>query len=449
MSSPVTVPSGEAGGSGSSSGGSQIKPIPPSPSPAGPGTAGAGAAAATPAASPGGTPAGADAASEPNASTRNDKGQFVSKPELPGVHTDRKLKPKPPEPGKGDGNGGKGTVPLPPGAPAKTADPTQPGQPGPNKFKFGGKEWDSTEAAEQNFRTLQGMHRSLNQRIAQLDEGNKQNHYSATQWKTRADQLQARLDALEKGQPTGQEAGKAGGNGTAAGAANKPAGLPESADDLLKDVDLGLVEEIANERGPLVAAHYLYKEGTTRMLAAMREELSRVKQPFEQFHGALQTAQVTRTMIEELAGASAPGADGQPVPIYPELGDPQAMQAISAIWERLGFTEEARLSPLALTSAILHFRNMRGLLNGGGSGSGAGPASTTTMTLQANGATQAAAAVTAQLTGAPANDALSGRSGTAVRPASGPESWEDRLRREVREAPGPDPELGFVKRRRA
>lgn len=434
-----------------------------SPTPA---VSGAGAAAATPAqAAPapagGPSPAGtAPGETQPaaNESVRDkESGRFTKRPELPGVHTQRDIKPirtfkdrqaqktqptsadegKPEQP-----KGADGSVPPPPGSPAQPTDPTA----AKPSFKFAGKDWESSEQAENSFRTLQGIHSSQKRQIAQLSRENQQNQYSATQWKAHAESLQARLDAHGAGQPT--EPGKPGSAGTAntAAAAAAPAGFPESADDVLKNVDLGLVEEIANEKGPLVAAYTLTREALDHVLKSVRAEFDRVRQPFENFQTGLRLSQQLQSVVSEVASYEQPGPDGNPVPVYGELSEPEALKAISSIWEKLGFTDDTKGSPMALVTAILHYRNMKGL-QGGVAAPAAGPASASNLPPAASGASAAAAAVTAQLTGASGADALAGPGLRAVRPTDRPESAADRIRREVREAPSPDPELGFVRRR--
>ena len=109
---------------------------------------------------------------------------------------------------------------------------------------------------------------------------------------------------------------------------------------------------------------------------------------------------------------------------------------------------DVMLSPQGLMTAILHYRNMRSLY-GGDAAPAASPGEPTSTTPQSSGAAAAAAAVTARLTGSTGGDALSGPNGVVVRPGNGVESDADRIRREVREAPGIDRSLGFVPKRGA
>jgi hypothetical protein len=441
---PATAPSAPSGGAPASGGSPATPAAPSSAAPSGP----------SPATS-------ADAPADE--STRDPRtGKFTKRPALPGVHTNREIRPIQTKADRqaaraakeaatatsGSQPGAAGAVPPPgtPGAPAPTPEPGTPG--GAAKFSFGGKEWESQAQAEQSFRTLQGIHRSLNDRLATVTQTNNQNQYSASEWKRVAEQAQAELEALKGGRPTGQNAGGAGaqgGNGASLG--GQPLDrIPESADDILAGVDLGLVAEIAEERGPLAATHLLLTESLNRMLPAIRAEIERAQAPFAQYAQAAQVTSQAQGLIQDMGNWTKTLPDGTPTaePLYPELSDPVALNKIAALWEKLGLSDDVALTPMGLMTAILHYRNMVGLYGGNGAAPTptAVPGSTTTP--QASGAAAAAAAVTARLTGqAPGGDALSGPSGVAVRPGHA-ESDGDRLRREFREAPGLHKDLGFV-----
>lgn len=402
------------------------------------------------------TPSGADAPADE--SHRDPKsGKFTRRPALPGVHTNREIKPiksraerraelqarqtPTATPAPGD------AATPPPGTPAAPTDPNA--APAP-KYKFGGKDWDSQAQAEQSFSTLQGLHRSLNQRLADVTQKNQANQYSASEWKRVADDYKAQLDALQGGKPPAQGKPPAAAPGAVAG---KPLDrIPESADDILADVDLGLVAEIAEERGPLAATHLLMTEALNRLLPAFRAEIERAQAPFAQFAEQSQVVSQAQALIEDVGSWQKTLPDGTATGehLYPELSDPVALHKIAALWERLGMSPEVMLSPQGLMTAILHYRNMRSLYGGDvATGAPAAAPGTPPTMPQSSGAAAAAAAVTARLTGSTGGDTLSGPNGVAVRPAGGVESDADRIRREVREAPGIDRSLGFVPKRGA
>lgn len=446
--SAATPASAPSGGSGSPA------------TPAGP--------ASTPASAAPSGPSPATAASDAPAdeSQRDPKtGKFTKRPTLPGVHTQRDIRPiqtradrnairaakEAAAAAPGGKTSGDGSVP-PPGTPATaTGDQPPAGTPGSDqpKFSFAGKAWDSPQQAEQSFRTLQGLHRSLTDRLSQATQTNQQNAFSASEWKRVAEQAQAELEALKRGQPTAPGGAGGAGGATAFGGDAQPLDrIPESADDILAGVDLGLVAEIAEERGPLAATHLLLTESLNRMLPAIRAEIERAQAPFAQYTEAAQVTHQAQGLIEELGHWTRQLPDGSATQelLYPELSDPEALPQIAALWEKLGMSPEMMLSPQGLMTAILHYRNMKSLFYGnapvaGGVSSVPGAPPTTP---QASGAAAAAAAVTARLTGQTSGgDALSGPSGVAVRPGHA-ESDADRVRREFRESPGIDKNLGFV-----
>lgn len=457
MATPTATPSGETGsGSGTPAPAapSTVKPIPPSPSPASGGKSGAsdGGAAGSGAPSggtaapvPGGTTASADgSAHEP---ARTPDGRFTSpRPQLPGVHPRHHPEPRRQgEAGVAKKDGGDAT-PAPPGSQPAPGDasPTE-------KFTFAGVEFKSREEAEQNLRTLRGQFKAFQKTAddakaaaAASDAKFHRANDTARQWKERAGELERENQELRgQGAQGARPEGAAPPNATAP---TEPA-LPESAEDVIKGLDMGFFQQLAEQSGPHVAAVWALKEALGKILPGIRAELGKVSQPFNQYQAGMRATSQMRQIVTHLAGLTEQGPDGTPVQMFPELHDPNAMRAIAVIHQKLGFSPETALTPQALVAAISQYRIWKQRMAAAGAGadetSTAAPPTTPPNPLEVG--TETAPAAAAQ-PGNPGGTHLSGpslpqkRGTAALTPA-------DKLREEVRNARGPDPVLGFVRRR--
>jgi hypothetical protein len=317
-----------------------------------------------------------------------------------------------------------------------------PGSPDPAAvlaFKFAGKDWKDQAAAEQNFRSLQGSYKALEKQAAEGKEYRGkylQSNDSARQWKAKAEALEKQLQGGGQGQP-----GAGPGAPPAQAGQSQDPTLPENIDDFIQGIDLGFYQRVAEQQGPHVAGLWLLREAFSKLVPAIRSELKQTRAPMEQQVQARRYNETMRGIVGHMAEETY-ADDGSPV--YPELGDPQAMTAIAAIHGRLRLPPEVAFTKQGLHMAISVFRDLSSRARRNASGATQATAAPSAPTTPDAGAAAAAASVTAALTGQ--NGAsLSGPSLPASR-GTGAQDPATRSRMEFRNAPSPDPMLGFVRR---
>ena len=316
-------------------------------------------------------------------------------------------------------------IPDKPGTPGTVAP-----APAAPKFKFAGKDYDTLEAAEQSFRSLQGMFKPLQDRVDSLQRQLAQ--------PAAASQPPAPVAAAPKpGEP-------------AAGAAPKPAGPT----DPMSGIDLSTYKAIAASQGPEVAAYWLQQEVTKTVTESLRgefkEQLDSAMAPYRQTAEVQQHLGVAQNLYYELASYSTPGADGNPVPTYPELTDGDAAERIGQLWYNLPLTPEARNSVAGMHMAVAVYRD---LVRGGVFAPGASPAPSPTTPPPAGdpnapvaphpGALAAASAAAASLLGrTPGGDAISGHYPSHREPMNGHAAEVSLMRDGIDKARILDPRTG-------
>lgn len=273
-----------------------------------------------------------------------------SRPQLPGVFPDEG-DPFPSDQAASPSRGPDGRFLA---SPSSATSPTAPAgehsqqlEPKPAKFKFGGEEFDSAEAAEQNFKSLRGQYKPIQQLARQLGGIEKvpetltRAAESARAWNAEALRLQAELATLRSGQPAGQ---------------SPAAPAPDPTPPAEADVDWDLyaeVKKLATESGePWKAEQWLINE--TRKLERARFE-QMLDARFEPIRVQQQQAEVdgrTTELFSNLQNYTL--ADGSPA--FPELNDGDSAYAIGKMWAQLGLPAEAALTPQGAIAAIAMYR---------------------------------------------------------------------------------------------
>jgi hypothetical protein len=232
---------------------------------------------------------------------------------------------------------------------------TQDQQPATPKFKFGGEEFDSREAAEQNFKSLRGQYRPLQALARSLGGIDKiqttfqQAAESARGWKAEAERLSAELQQARAGQPAASPS-----------SSSTTTAVPDATDAKPADVDWELYAEIkklANESGePWKAEQWLINEVRKADRAHYESILDERFAPIAEAEQQAAVVSQTETLFSNLA--EYVNADGSVA--YPELHDEAASYAIGRMWASLGLPPEAALTPQGAIAAIAIYRMAKG-----------------------------------------------------------------------------------------
>lgn len=271
-------------------------------------------------------------------------------PRLPGVIPDDEPFPPPPtskdtaSPTSGDpARGPDGRFVAAASSPAADADgdrTLEPTKAAPSvKFKFADMEFDSQELAEQNFKSLRGQFKPLQERAAKAAEFEQdlgKAAASARAWKAAHDTLSAELEAARSGKP-----------------ADDSASQPDA------DVDWDLYAEIkklATESGePWKAEKWLMDEvrkvERTRLDTLLDEKL----RPEKEREAREAVASHTETLFESIGEYVTPEGN----PAFPELRDETASYEIGRLWSSLGLPIEHALTPQGAIAAVGLYRMSR------------------------------------------------------------------------------------------
>jgi hypothetical protein len=241
-------------------------------------------------------------------------------------------------------NGGEHT--LEPGA-----EPSPP-PPQPTKFKFAGEEFADQATAEQNFKSLRGQFKPLQQLARSLGGVEKiaphltQAAESARGWKAEHDRVKAELDALRSGKSAdGQQQSKSP-------AQDAPA--PEA------DVDWELyaeVKKLATDSGePWKAEQWLVNQVRVTDRARTEKLINDRLAPLDAERQSQAVVAKTETLIESLAGYT--NTDGSSA--FPELSDESAAYEVGKLWSSLGLPQESALTPQGAMAAVALYRMAKG-----------------------------------------------------------------------------------------
>lgn len=255
-----------------------------------------------------------------------------------------------------------GDAPPDPGLPPSVGqegepqpDPTLGPDGQPQKFTFAGKEYDSQEKAEQTLKTLQGMHKSMEQRVVTAEGERDYGYTAANKWMEYAKGLEQRI--AEQGQgatPQTPSSPSVGSDGQAGATAN----------NLLEGIDMDAFEYIATRGSLAKAGEYLatelMKAVNDRVLPAKLKELEgkmdQTLQPYQQQAQHQQTVESMAAVTTQLASLKTQTGETA----FPELGDTAKVEEIGRIWAQEGQSLKDLADPRGLMKAIGLYRMQKG-----------------------------------------------------------------------------------------
>lgn len=237
---------------------------------------------------------------------------------------------------------------LPEGEEPEAAETKEKGQ----KFKFAGADWDSQEAAEQNFRSLRGVHKSLLTR-AQAEEQEKLYGYrAANAWQAETERRDARIGALEQ-----ELASYKSGSGPSKTPSGEPAG-----DDLTELLET--FTYIANNGTVAQAGEFLLTEAAKlaegrnqKRIEELEAKLNQKLLPYETDREQYQIAENMTQITQQVAEYRL--QDGTLA--FPELRSSEKLERIGEIWGEQGLPEETLRTPQGIITAIGLMRLYDGL----------------------------------------------------------------------------------------
>jgi len=209
------------------------------------------------------------------------------------------------------------------------------------KFKFAGKEYESPEAAEHEYKSLTGKLQPTQRKLAETEGTLVKAAESARGWHSEAQRLAARVAELEAG----------GGN---------PAPQPETAPAKGIDWDLyAEISKVAQEAGePWKAQKWLQDQIDTQRaadIAALREEA--IESPRREAEQRAQLESAANTLVESMAAHTNP--DGSAA--FPEFRDGATAREVGALWQSLGLDPQLALTPGGAVAAVALYRMARGM----------------------------------------------------------------------------------------
>lgn len=250
-----------------------------------------------------------------------------------------------------DGRFLPGSAPAQDGEGDHTLEAGQDAPPAPTtKFKFGGIEFDSQEAAEQNFRSLRGEFKPLSQLakslggMTEIAPTLQRAADSARAWKAHADSLTAELQAYRQGgQPAQQQQ-------------EVEQDVPTAGPGAEVGVDWALYAEIkklaADSGEPWKAEQWLISETSKAERARFEQMLNDRLAPLDRERQQAGVVSQTEALFGQMAEYSY--ADGSPA--FPELHDETAAYEIGKLWASLGLPREAAMTPQGAAAAIALYR---------------------------------------------------------------------------------------------
>lgn len=223
----------------------------------------------------------------------------------------------------------------------------------PTKYRFAGEEFESAEAAEQNFKSLRGQFKPLTQLAKSLGGIDKipatltRAAESARGWEARAKHLQAELDSYRQGSQPAQQQHDA---------PDTTHGEPAEAE---AGVDWALyaeIQKLAHESGePWKAEQWLINETQKAERARYEQLLEDRLAPYDQERQRAGVVTQTEALFGQLAEYAYP--DGSPA--FPELHDESAAYEIGRLWVSLGLPREAAMTPSGAAAAVALYRMQR------------------------------------------------------------------------------------------
>lgn len=232
-------------------------------------------------------------------------------------------------------------------------------EPPKEKFKFAGEEFDSREAAEQNIRSLRGMFKPLQEKLAKTEQDREYGYEGMRRYEQIVSSKDARIAELENQLRSG---GATGTQQLPSGQDGQPAAGGEM-DDVLSGIDGQAFEQVAVQYGLPTAVKLLAKQImqanekiVQARVEATRQELMAQVEPFaqsEQQRQVLAGLQQTHSEITSLKLTN-----GQPA--FPELSDPSTARAVGKVWKDFGNNPADALTPRGMVMAVALYRQVTG-----------------------------------------------------------------------------------------
>jgi hypothetical protein len=296
-------------------------------------------------------------------------------------------------------------------------------KPEAKKIKFGDKEYESIEQAEQSFKSLQGMFKPMQERATRAEQLAEQAAESARSWRARAMELEAnptraqQQPQVETQKPTTQTS-------------------QQELEKVLGRVNGEMFESLAREHGLPLAGRYLAAQVLATvhddMLPALRDEImASIRpelEPLKQDRGFQQATQHVAGLIDTVGQyKNHDGSDA-----FPELHDENTVKEIGELWVSMDMPAELALTPKGLLQAVALYRMYKG---------SQGQSASTTPTVVVREPERMAP---------PAAGASLEAGGRAIAPGAGRSNGDSssRFARSLDDAPIVDKLLGFSVRRR-
>jgi len=227
------------------------------------------------------------------------------------------------------------------GTPADTEVPEAPeaegDAPKPSKFKFAGEEFDSEDAAAQNFKSLRGQFKPLQERANHAEIQLGKAAESARGWKAAHDALLA-----ERGKPSPQ------------------ADSAETSSPAEQGIDWGLYAEIkrvATEAGePWKAEQWLQTKSEELIQSRIDAKLDEALKPSRE----REAQEALGAQTEELFGNLAEYVNTDGSPAFPELQDESSAYEVGKLWNSMSMPREYILTPQGAFAAVAMYRAIRG-----------------------------------------------------------------------------------------
>lgn len=217
----------------------------------------------------------------------------------------------------------------------------------PAKFKFAGEEFDSEEAAAQNFKSLRGQFKPLQDRAHQAEIILGKAAESARGWKAAHDALLA-----ERGQPS-PPAGKA-------------EGTTESPAEPGIDWELyAEIKRVATEAGqPWKAEQWLHAQSEELLQKKFDAKLEDALKPSRD----REAQEALGAQTEELFGSLAEYVNSDGSPAFPELQDESSAYEVGKLWYSMNMPQDYIFTPQGAFAAVAMYRAIRGAQSRQGSG---------------------------------------------------------------------------------
>jgi hypothetical protein len=202
---------------------------------------------------------------------------------------------------------------------------------------------------------------------------------------------------------------------------------------------MGVYAELVRQdqaNGTNYAAAYIAGETAKSTETRLMQRVEQMIAPFQQAQAQYAETQRLTQRAEQTFETVLNQKDDQGNPIFPEAGNPEAETEIGAavgILMQMGLKEDIALSPTGIRLAALMYRDALG--------------QTSPSSAQPNAPQNPAAAAVAEslLKSTQPQDPVNGPSSGVTRPGAVP-TYEDEVKRSIREARPIDPDLGFARR---